>query len=139
MLDPLSMTILRISAGYYIDESKFEAAVTEFRKMEEIDPGNLETNWLYLKKFLSEKEMDQKLLKYFSQIFFLIPRPLSTLNNWIQFSKTSGLQGVLKSMIDLFLKDPNPFILGTYYALTDQKDEALDWLEKAFESRSSRF
>lgn len=50
----------------------------------------------------------------------------------------SGLAGLYKSIVERQLKDPhpNPMVLSAYYSLLDQKDEALEWLEKEFERRS---
>jgi TolB-like protein len=47
----------------------------------------------------------------------------------------SGTNGLFKYLIELQLKEPKPssFALAHWYAMLGRKEEALDWLEKAFE------
>lgn len=135
-LDPFSLTKLRISAGYYIDEGKFEEAISELRKMEEIDPVSLERNYLYLEIYIRKGE-GLKAVEALELILLSNPKTAEYAEKLKTNFNTSGLQGIFSSMIDLYLKDPNPFILSTYYALNGQKNKALDWLEKSFKSRSA--
>jgi tetratricopeptide (TPR) repeat protein len=49
----------------------------------------------------------------------------------------SDMKGILNWAIDFELKDsePSPLSLATWYAMLDQREEALKWLEKALEEK----
>jgi adenylate cyclase len=49
----------------------------------------------------------------------------------------SDMKGILNWVIDFELKDsePSPLSLATWYAMLDQREEALKWLEKALEEK----
>ena len=49
----------------------------------------------------------------------------------------SGIEGVLHLLIDLELagSDPTPDILAIHYAMLGEKEQALVWLDRAYELR----
>jgi len=136
--DPLSLILLFISAGYYIDEGKYEDAMDDLGKIMEIHPDNVNALWLYWEIYIRNGKGLQA-FEILQKISRLDPEWSQYTNDLSNIYNTSGLAGLYKSIIDWQLKvhDPNPMILSAYYALLDQKDDALCWLEKEFERRSS--
>jgi TolB-like protein/AraC-like DNA-binding protein/Tfp pilus assembly protein PilF len=137
-LDPLSLLLLFISAGYYIDESKYKEAMDELGKIMEIHPDNVGALWLYWEIYVRKGE-GLKALEILQKISRSFPEWSQSTNDLRNIYNASGLTGLYKLIIDWQMKapNPNPMILSAYYALLDQKDEAMDWLEKEFKRRSS--
>ena len=55
----------------------------------------------------------------------------------------AGWKAYLQASLDQILKQPGgrsfpPFVIATYYARLDQKEEALTWLERGYEERDFR-
>jgi tetratricopeptide (TPR) repeat protein len=121
-----------LSALYYLHENKFNEALIEFRKVQELNPDRnfhydfFETYVKLGEDLLAIEELQKALLRD-----SLIPEK----ENFIKdvFNK-SGMNGLFQLLIELELKKswPNSWDISRWYALMDRRDESLIWLEKAF-------
>lgn len=138
-LDPFSHLSHWFSSLYYYNQGRFTESLDEYLKAEELSPQTYTSvDWgcfpIYWRMGENLRAMEE--IKKILQ--------MDTLNakyadNVKEIYSKSGIEGLLIWWIDLQLKSssPSPLSLARWYAMLDKKPEALNWLEKALEERSS--
>jgi tetratricopeptide (TPR) repeat protein len=133
-LDPFNTTMNVVSAIIYQREGKLYECLNEWRKVQEFEPAKtLEFYWVFFFTNLRQGN-DSIALEYLQKI---LPNNASEVK--YMYIK-SGWTGIINWLIDQEFKKtaPNWYTLaGQYYALQDNKEEALKALEKAQEVRIS--
>ena len=136
-LDPFFPTLHSLSAMYYHNECKFENSVTEYRILQELDPGR-NNYWQFFNNYVKmgedakAVEMMEKAMSRHSDT--VISKSANLVKD---IYDNSGFNGLLKWQLQVYLeRDPIP--LGMVIANTrlGRKEEALNWLERYFESNS---
>jgi TolB-like protein len=137
-IDPFLPVLHGLSAMYYYNEGKLNKALEECNLLMELDPnyGEGAIHWqkfrIYIKQHEELKAVEelQKALEMDSVNYEFATRVNEVYNK-------SGLNGLLKWSIELLLQSPDvtPESIAKYYAILDQKEEALHWLEIAVAKR----
>jgi tetratricopeptide (TPR) repeat protein len=141
-LDPLSVIINRIYGDVLTDARRYDEAIVQYRKTLEIDP-NFATAHMFLARAYEAKGMyDQAIEEYSKSNALAIKSPMAPPDVKQLYAK-SGWRGVLQEGLRALLETAKtepvpPFVIATFYAKLGQKDEAMEWLEKAYERRDFR-
>ena len=140
-LDPFFPLMRGLSSLLYYHEGKFKELLTEDLKVLELtsdDSTKLSMRYFYsyigLGEDLKAVEVLEKLLLMSSDT--LVAKNAIFLKD--EYNK-SGIDGLWNWLIELELKrqTPDPLILAIDFAQVGKKEEALYWLEKYFDTRSS--
>ena len=140
-LDPFFPMMRGLSSLLYYHEGKFKESLIEDLKVLELtsdDSTNLSMRYFYnyigLGEDLKAVEVLEKLLLMSSDT--LVAKNAIFLKD--EYNK-SGIDGLWNWLIELELKrkTPDPLSLARDFAQVGKKEEALYWLEKYFETRSS--
>jgi TolB-like protein/Tfp pilus assembly protein PilF len=134
-LDPFFQMVHSGSGRIYYNERRFTESLVEYRKVEELDPV-FNVHWYIFNVYvnlgedsLAVEELQKALLRD-----SLMPENMNFVKDVLY---KSDMKGILNWVIDFELKDsePSPLSLATWYAMLDQREEALKWLEKALEEK----
>ena len=141
-LDPLSVIINRIYADILTDARRYDEAIVQYRKTLELDP-NFPTAHLFLSRAYQAKGMyDEAIEEYVKSNALGIKAPMSTAEVKQLYSRAGWpgvLQEGLREVLEMSKTEPfSPFVIAGFYAKLGQKDEAIEWLEKAYEQRDFR-
>ena len=137
-LDPFLPVLHNMSAIYYYYNDRLEEAYDEYSTLQELDPeyGNGTLHWgkfyIHIRKneYLKAVEEIKKALKMDPSFTIEAERVDALYSN-------SGINGVISRLIELVLQDSisNPITLARLYLMIDQREEALDCLEKGMEDK----
>jgi TolB-like protein/AraC-like DNA-binding protein len=135
-LDPVVFMHRSLSAGYYYREGRYEEALETFGILEEINPEHRTIKYYYLQIYYRQGDH----LSAYKTFREIIERenPSSNFTGLASDKYTlQGIDGVMHGMIELEQKNPNPnsYYIARWYALLEDKDYSLHWLERAFEER----
>jgi TolB-like protein/Tfp pilus assembly protein PilF len=134
-LDPFFQMVHSGSGRIYYNDRRFTESLVEYRKVEELDPV-FNVHWYIFNVYvnlgedsLAVEELQKALLRD-----SLMPENMNFVKDVLY---KSDMKGILNWAIDFELKDsePSPLSLATWYAMLDQREEALKWLEKALEEK----
>jgi len=132
-IDPYFPLINTLSALYYLHENKFNEALIEYRKVQELQPDR-NLHYYFFEIYVKQGE-DQLAIEELQKALLwdtLLPENVNIVKD--VFNK-SGVNGLLQLLIELELNKswPNSWRISRWYAMMNRKDESLIWLEKAFE------
>jgi serine/threonine-protein kinase len=141
-LDPLSVIINRIYADILSDARRYDEAIVQYHKTLELDP-NFPTAHLFLSRAYQAKGMyDQAIDEYVKSNALGLKAPMSASEVKKLYSRAGWpgvLQEGLREVLEMSKTEPfSPFVIAGFYAKLGQKDEAIEWLEKAYEQRDFR-
>ncbi len=144
-LDPFFYMEHLLSGEYYSREGRFREALDEYEIAQELNPEA--TSWYYFFINYIFLEDNIKAIEVFEQALEKNRLGIDSLSDdyarlFRNSINKSDLTGILNLLIGIYLKiSPlslrSPYRLATYYTITGKTDEALDWLENAFEERVS--
>ncbi|HEX3186966.1 MAG TPA: protein kinase [Pyrinomonadaceae bacterium] len=141
-LDPFSVIMNRIYADILMDARRYDEAIAQFKKTLELDPNFPSTHAFLARAYEALGQYDQAVEEYTmsGKLSGLPPQILAEAN---QVYARAGWKAYLQASLDQILKQPGgrsfpPFVIATYYARLDQKEEALTWLERGYEERDFR-
>jgi eukaryotic-like serine/threonine-protein kinase len=139
-LDPLSLPV-KTNLGVMLHYARrYDDAITQYRKVLELDPKGTTEARFQLARVYMTKQMFPEALAEIAKMRATDP---SDVNYMSLLAMAYGLEGKKKEATKLIyeLKDKRrraylrPYILAEDYAALGEKDEAMDWLEKAYEER----
>ena len=139
-LDPLSQPINLITAALFYMTRRYDEAISHGQKTIELDP-NFGPGYTFMAACYEKKEMYDEAVNAYEHDFALAgdnPRAVASLR---EAYKTSSMKGFWQKHIDL-LKERSkrsylsPIWVAFDYANLNDKDHALEWLEKAYAERS---
>lgn len=141
-LDPMSVIMNRIYADILMDQRRFDEALEQYQKTKELDP-NFPTTLYFLGRAYEAKGMyDQAVAQYAiaGRVTGLPPEILEDAN---EVYEKSGWKAYLQKSLDHILALPPsrrfpPFVIATQHARLGQQEEALAWLQRAYEERDFR-
>ena len=138
-LDPFSFLMQSQLAWYYYDEGELDMALEELKTLQELDPFDIRESHIdmfkiYLKQG-KEEEAFNSLKKHWAAHNYMEGR----VHLAEDIYKRQGMKGLISWMVEFDVKWPNiwPPWVAILYTLLGEKQLALDWLEKSYESRSS--
>lgn len=132
-LDPLSFVIRHVSVKLYYNRGRFEEALEELQKCNELYENHPWLPWKYFNVYwqLGDKEKGyEALLKVFEGDSIY---NIETAEN---IYEVSGLKAVIDWKINIDIKEAEKgyrlYRLASTYGLIGEDEKALEWLEKAF-------
>ncbi len=137
-LDPLSLVIHTVSSAIYYNAGELDMALKENMKVLELDKnkaGPYGSSFIIYRELGRDEESFNQLKKFWSMDSSTVK--YAELTEGI-YNET-GIDGVIRWWLDAKVnKSPNdPMFIARFYAILGEKDLALGWLERAFESRGS--
>ena len=141
-LDPVSMIMNRIYADILVDGRKYDEAIRQYQKAIDLDP-NSPTSHYFLGRAYEAKGMYDEAVKSYTRSSELGTVLKDVLVKTNDVYKKSGWKAYVQFNLDqLVVNAPQrrfpPFMIATFYAKLGRDDEALMWLEKAYEERDFR-
>ena len=139
-LDPLSIMINRVVGDRYYNARRYDEALEQYRKTIELDP-NFPTSRENLGLTYIQKGMYKEAIAEFQKERDLTGDNLRYLLLSAQVDAKSGkkqeVHQRLNQIQDLSKKQyVSPTDIAQIYALLSEKDQAFQWLEKAYQERS---
>jgi len=136
-LEPFMPNMHRLSSIFYYYEGKFHESLAECLKWQELDNDNIRVYWMSFYNYV-KLDSDLKAIESLQKILLL--NTLTAENAIVVqnvYDKT-GMKGIFNWLIELELKKtvPKSYDLATWYAILDKRQDALFWIEKAFEEHS---
>lgn len=132
-LDPLSFVIRHVSVKLYYNRGRFEEALEELQKCNELYENHPWLPWKYFNVYwqLGDKEKGyEALLKVFEGDSIY---NIETAEN---IYEVSGLKAVIDWKINIDIKEAEKgyrlYRLASTYGLIGEDEKAIEWLEKAF-------
>jgi serine/threonine protein kinase/tetratricopeptide (TPR) repeat protein len=132
--DPLNPINQCMPGFVEIMDGRFEAALPYYRKMSQMDPKN-QTTQLFLAWTLSLNGLNTEVVEAVGQIVDLNPESIAAdMGRFLKFALLGEEKKALESVTSQLLgagrgTEFYARFLTDAYALADQKDEAIDWLE----------
>jgi tetratricopeptide (TPR) repeat protein len=140
-LDPLSVIINKIYADLLVAARRYDEAIEQYRKTIALDP-TVSTTHYFLARAYQAKGMYDEAVNEFTLSSGAGPAAKAALARHEVYKKYGWNAYVQISLEQLVVNSPErrfpPFVIATFYAGVNQKDEALAWLEKGYEERDFR-
>jgi tetratricopeptide (TPR) repeat protein len=136
------MIMNRIYADILLDQRRFDEAIQQYQKTLELDP-NLPIAHYFLARAYEGKGMYDQAVAEYSKTQELNKQPPEVTKRFQEIYARSGWKAYVQANLDQLLQSPPgaqlpPFVVATFYARLDRKDEAIKWLEKGYEERDFR-
>ena len=140
-LDPLSAIINRVYADILVDARRFDEAIVQYRKTIDLDP-NFSTAYFFLGRAYEAKGMHDQAVNAYMRAGEINQVPEQTMEEMRDVYKKSGWKAYVQANLDRVTSQKNsmppPYHIATFYVRLGQNDEAIKWLEKAYEERDFR-
>ena len=136
-LEPDSISINADMCQTLYFEHHYDEAEAQCGKTLEMNPKFLNA-YLYLYEIYSAKGMADEAVRTYFKIEEMTNdgTPLDAQEKLRAAYKTNGIRGFWRMQTEiLMLPTPKDYKLAQYYARLGEKEEALNWLEKAYENR----
>jgi TolB-like protein/Tfp pilus assembly protein PilF len=140
-LDPMSLIINRIYADILVDARRYDEAIAQFQKTVELEP-KFPTTYFFLGRAYEAKGMYDDAVRAYNKSGALSGFPPDQLAKMNEAYARAGWKGYVQAVLDYALKDRKSrtpaFVMAGYYTRLGQKEEAIAWLQKAYEQRDFR-
>ena len=141
-LDPLSVIINKIYADILVDAKRYDEAIEQYKKTIELDSAFPTAYYFMARAYEAKGEYDHAIEQYaaFARMGHVSEE---TITKSIEAYRKSGWKAYLQaSTIELErqgLEHHVPaFVVATFYARTGDSDNAMRWLDRAYEERDFR-
>jgi len=135
-LDPLSLIINYCSGWIYFITRQYDEAIIKYQKAIEIDKNFLASHWIIFYIYLHQG-MDKETIEKLQEIMSMDTSTVKYVNDVGNIYEKSGIEGVLHLLIDLELTGVAPdYNLAGYYARLGEKEQALRYLDRAYELKA---
>ena len=134
-LDPLSYEAIIRSAQHYSHGNRYDKALIESRKAQEINKYNTGSYWVYFNIYIKQRKY-RMAVDELQKIMRLDTLTFKNTKVVGDVYEKSGIEGVFQWLIDQELTQQNynsPYFLAEKYAFIGEKEKALAMLEIAFE------
>jgi TolB-like protein len=138
-LDPLSFIMRIVSARFYYHTESYSKALEELQKCNEFEINH---PWIPYKEMVNYLQLGDDKNAFIALRRWLNLSAVYDLETADKIYETDGIRAVLEWKIKIDTKNAGKEI-GSYYLLADsygiigEDEEALDWLEKAYESHET--
>ena len=141
-LDPMSVIMNRIYADILVDGHKFDEAIQQYKRTLELD-ANFPTAHYFIARAYEAKGMYDEAVKEYTAASQLGIAMAAVVGKAPEVYKQSGWKAYLQFNVEQLVEKASdrrfsPFVIATFYARADRKDEAIQWLEKGYEERDFR-
>jgi TolB-like protein/class 3 adenylate cyclase/tetratricopeptide (TPR) repeat protein len=134
-IDPLSFLMRSQLADYYYETGDQERALEEYQRVLELDPNDLRHSYLGMFRVYLEMGNEREAIEYFRT------GQLAHNYHWeeayLHAYREQGMEGFIGKLLEgeLNIEEGWPPFIAECYNMLGEKELALDWLEKAYESR----
>jgi tetratricopeptide (TPR) repeat protein len=135
-LDPLSTDILETSALFYINEGRTEEFGGELRKIMEIDSGNNHVYRLYPSYYIMKGDT-LNAIRAQRKVCDTDPVYSKYATEMMNIYNKFGYKAALEFLLKVEIENKNPIFIAVLCITLNRKEEALTWLEKAYEEHHS--
>jgi len=138
-IDPLSL-IINSSAGYiFFWARQYDQSIEEERKTLEIDPNFVLAHGRLAQSY-EQKGMNKEAVEEYLKAETLLGGNQEEIAALRQAFTVSGMRGFWQKQLDLLLERSkrqhvSAAIIGQYYARLGEREQAFQWLEKAYQER----
>ena len=139
-LDPVSVIMNRIHGDILMSARRYDEAIQQYHKALELDP-NLPTTQYFLGRAYEAKGLYDQAVAAFTKSSALNGAPPDTLQKMNEVYAKLGWKAYVQVNFDQLQQQGRQFpafVIATFYARLEQPDEAIKWLEKAYEDRDFR-
>ncbi|MGH9955684.1 MAG: protein kinase domain-containing protein [Pyrinomonadaceae bacterium] len=141
-LDPMSLIINRVYGDTLVDARRYDQAIEQYRKAIDMEPGFITTHFFLGRAYEAKGMYDQAIAEYATTVGTWGIPPESWARMKAAYDK-SGWKAFLQTWLNIVLEKHKqsyvpPFVIASFYARLDQKDDAIAWLEMAYEERDFR-
>jgi eukaryotic-like serine/threonine-protein kinase len=141
-LDPMSTIMNRIYADILVDGRRFDEAIQQYQRTLALDP-NFPTAHYFLARAYEAKGMYDEAVKEYtmsSQLGTVMGEVMVKANDvYKKQGWKAYVQFILEQLVEKAPERRFPsFLIATFYAKADRKDETISWLEKGYEERDFR-
>ena len=139
-LDPLSTRINADLGMAYLSAGRYDEAIEQELKTLELNPKSAGARWIRGMAYQQKKMFEQAIKDYQSALELSPNNPnfLAALGHvYASSGNTSAAHNILDTLFVENKKEPvSPFFFALVYAGLNDKENALKWLEKAYEEKS---
>jgi hypothetical protein len=135
-LDPLSLEVIETSALFYLNEGKIDEMGYELGKMQEIDSTNNHVYRLYHNYYILKGDT-LNAIRNIKKACDTDPAYSKLGIELMNINSKSGYQTALELWLNAETENKNPIYVAAFCILLNRKDEALNWLESAYEEQHS--
>lgn len=140
-LDPLSAIINRVYADILVDARRFDEAIVQYQKTIDLDP-NFSTAYYFLGRAYEGKGMYDQAVEAYMRAGEINQVPERTMEEMRDVYKKSGWKAYVQANLNRVTSQKNsippPYLIASFYVRIGQNDEAIKWLERAYEERDFR-
>ena len=139
-LDPLSSRINADLGMAYLSAGRYDEAIGQEQKTLELNPRSAGARWIRGMAY-QQKEMFEEAIKDYQSALELShnnPNFLAALGHvYASSGNTAGAHNILDTLFVVNKQEPvSPFFFALVYAGLNDKEKALEWLQKAYEEKS---
>jgi len=135
-LDPVSEWPMVHLAYHYLYARQYDASIQEYKNTLQLYPEVDPNSHLQVANAYYQKEMFREAVDEYLRGFAGVNTPPKKINELRDAFAKSGIKGFCQKLIDLSKADPEEeqdrVGIGEMYSRLGQKDEAFEWLEKAY-------
>jgi serine/threonine protein kinase/TolB-like protein/Flp pilus assembly protein TadD len=140
-LDPMSVIMNRIYADILVHGRRFDEAIQQYHKTIELDPHTASVYYFLGRAYEGRGMYDEAVAAYIKNTE-LSRLPPEVPGKMREVYDKHGWRAFVQLTVDQLVRAPQhqfpSFVIATFYARVDQREEALKWLEKAYEERDFR-
>lgn len=135
-LDPLNFYICMQSSLFYYHQEKFEESLKACDKAGEIHPERAKIYWRHFDNHYRLGNQEGAIIAM-EKMLSAYPETEQYASKVRDVCAQSGLNGIIswRNEIELSKPNPSPIIPATFYAILNDHDKALDWLEISMKER----
>lgn len=142
-IDPLSLEVNKSLGATFLWAKQYDLAIQQLRRTLDLDPNYAPAHDLladvYSRKGMSKEAIAEE-QKYLSSSGD-DDGAAALGQDYAEYGYQKAMQNLYEKSLDILKENAkegyvSPMDFATIYALLDQKDEALQWLEKAYQERS---
>ncbi|HET6853476.1 MAG TPA: protein kinase [Pyrinomonadaceae bacterium] len=140
-IDPLSVTINRIYADILLAARRHDEAIDQYKKSIDLDPNFRPAHYFLGRAYEAKGMYDEAVREYgLASSTGTEAKDMQARN---EAYKKSGWNAYVQTSVDqLVVNSPErrfpPFVIASFYARLNKKDETFAWLEKGYEERDFR-
>jgi tetratricopeptide (TPR) repeat protein len=141
-LDPMSVIMNKIYADILADGRRFDEAIEQYKKAIELDP-NFATTYYFLGRAYEAKREYVEAVQAYGKMARLGRMPAPEIAKTEEIFRKSGFKAYLEASLPELEQHAErgqvpPFVVASFYARLGKTDEAMKWLEKAYDDRDFR-
>jgi serine/threonine-protein kinase len=139
-IDPLSLIINRVHGDILLNARRYDEAIEQYRKTIDMDPNFVTAHYFLGRAYEAKGMHDQAVSEFLKGMRTVAPEGFAQLKDaYEKFGWKGFVQALLNQQLEQSKKSyVPPFVIAVSNARLGQTDEALTWLERAYQERDYR-